>query len=278
MGWPAVGASVGRGGASGVFVCPGVEVAIVRVAATFASTVASTAVSASRVLRRPASTVAGTSGVGEDAVCVSAGDGASLEQATAARLNITKTIRMAVLIIILQCIGNFQSSPSPGSAATGAHEDDSPAGGLARPGSPSFPARIQSLPIRLRRGVRTRGWPAQCQGLRAMLQHWARVLACVAEIPEVSANYILCSHCRRKPANPNSVVSGSGAAPGVAPGCAGTKGVGTAPAISWALAHRYTPPAVWRPASHPLPAVPAQWPLTRSSSPAQDSVPRSRPR
>ena len=84
--------------AAGVFVGPGVEVEAVKAAATFASTVASTAVSASRVLRIPASTVAGTSAVGRDAVCVSAVDGASLVQATAVRPEITRTIRMIILI------------------------------------------------------------------------------------------------------------------------------------------------------------------------------------
>ena len=93
----------------------GVEV--VKVTATFASTVASIAVSASRVPRTPASTVAGMSGVGRDAVCVSAGDGASLVQATAVRPKITKTIRMIILIFFLQFCENFQSSLSTGSEA-----------------------------------------------------------------------------------------------------------------------------------------------------------------
>ena len=127
VGW---GTAVGYGVAvgRGVFVCPGVEVGhgvfvgqgvavsigvglgteVVKIAATFASTVASIAVSASRVPRIPASTVAGTSGVGRDAVCVSAGDGTSLVQATAVRPKITKTIRMIIFIFFLQCCENFQ--------------------------------------------------------------------------------------------------------------------------------------------------------------------------
>ena len=117
------GVFVGQGVAAGIGAGVGVE-PVVRVAATFASTVASTAVSASRVPLIPASTVAGTSGVGEDAVCVSAGVGASLVQATTARPNITKTIWMTILIFFLQRRGNFQSSPSPGSATTGVHEDE----------------------------------------------------------------------------------------------------------------------------------------------------------
>ena len=76
----------------------GVGAEVAKVSATFASTVASIAVSASRVPRIPAATVAGTSAVGRDAVCVSAGDGTSLVQATAVRLEITKTIRMIILI------------------------------------------------------------------------------------------------------------------------------------------------------------------------------------
>ena len=109
------GVFVGRGVAVGIG--PGIEVEVVKVSATFASTVASIAVSASRVPRIPASTVAGTSGVGRDAVCVSAGDGTSLVQATAVRPKITKTIRMIILIFFLQCRENFQSSLSTGSAA-----------------------------------------------------------------------------------------------------------------------------------------------------------------
>ena len=59
---------------------------------------------------------------------------------------------------------------------------------------------------------KNKGWPAQCQRvthpLRAMLQHWARVLACVAEIPEVSANSVPCSHCCWEPTSPSSAGSG----------------------------------------------------------------------
>ena len=109
------GVFVGRGVALGIGVGLGAEV--VKVAATFASTVASIAVSASRVPRIPASTVAGMSDVGRDAVCVSAGDGSSLVQATAVRPKITKTIRMIILIFFFQCRENFQSSLSTGSAA-----------------------------------------------------------------------------------------------------------------------------------------------------------------
>ena len=90
------GAFVGRGVTAGIGT--GVEVEVVKAAATLASTVASIAVSASRVPLTPASTVAGTSAVGRDAVCVSAVDGASLEQATAVRPEITKTIRIIILI------------------------------------------------------------------------------------------------------------------------------------------------------------------------------------
>ena len=64
-----------------------------------------------------------------------------------------------------------------------------------------------------------------------MPQRW--VLAFVAEIPEAIANYILCSHCRRKPATPNSVVSGSGVGSDVAPGPAVAEGVGTA--VGWVV-------------------------------------------
>ena len=70
----------------------------------------------------------------------------------------------------------------------------------AWPRSPSFLVRIQSLPFRLRVRVRTRGLPAQYQRLSAMPQRW--MLACVAEIPEVIANSILCSHCCRESATP----------------------------------------------------------------------------
>ena len=75
---------------------------------------------ASRVAMTPASTVAGTSGVGGDAVCVSAGDGVSLVQATAARPKIAKTTRMTILIFFLQCCEDFQSFLSMGSAAVAA--------------------------------------------------------------------------------------------------------------------------------------------------------------
>ena len=103
------GVFVGRGVAVGIGAGIGVE--MVKVAATFASTVAPIAFSASRVPLIPASTVAGTSGVGRDAVCVSAVDGASLVQATAVRPEITKTIRMIILIFFLQCRHNCQSFP-----------------------------------------------------------------------------------------------------------------------------------------------------------------------
>ena len=161
------GVFVGRAVAVGIGVGVGVEL-VVKVAATFASTVASIAVSASRVPRIPASTVSGTSAVGRDAVGVSAGDGASPVQAAAVRPEITKIIRMRILIFFPQCRENFQSSLSTGSAAPGADRSE-------------LPVRIQSLPFRLRGKVRTRGLPAQYQRLRAMPQRW--VLACVAEIP-----------------------------------------------------------------------------------------------
>ena len=101
-----------------------VDVEVVKVSATFASTVASIAVSVSRVLRIPASTVAGTSAVGRDAVCVSAVDVASLEQATAVSPEITKTIRMIILIFYSPVPRNFnrpyrQVKPPP--ALTGAN-------------------------------------------------------------------------------------------------------------------------------------------------------------
>ena len=198
---------VGRGVAVGLGAGIGVEV--VRVAATFASTVASIAVSASRVPLTPASTVAGTSAVGRDAACSSAVDGASPEQATAVSPEITRTIRMRILIFLPQCRDNFQSSlfhrpyrqvqRSPELT-----EANSPA--EAWPGRPTFPVHIQSLPFRLRRRVRTRGLPAQYQRLRAMPLRWT--LACVAQIPEANANAILCSHCCSKSATPNSVGSG----------------------------------------------------------------------
>ena len=108
------------------------EVEVVKAAATFASTVASIAVSASRVPLTPASTVAGTSAVGRDAVCVSAVDGASLEQATAVRPEITRTIRMIILIFFPQCRENFQSSLSTGSAPPALTGANSPAVGLTR--------------------------------------------------------------------------------------------------------------------------------------------------
>ena len=84
------GVFVGRGVAVGIG--PGIEVEVVKVSATFASTVASIAVSASRVPLTPASTVAsiavsasrvpltpastvaGTSAVGRDSVCWSGVD------------------------------------------------------------------------------------------------------------------------------------------------------------------------------------------------------------
>ncbi len=106
------GVFVGRGVAVGIGA--GAEVEVVKAAATFASTVASIAVSASRVPRIPASTVAGTSAVGRGAVCVSAGGAASLEQATAVRPEITNTIRMIILFFLPQCRDNFQSSLSTG--------------------------------------------------------------------------------------------------------------------------------------------------------------------
>ena len=102
------GVFVGRGVAVGIG--PGIEVEVVKVSATFASTVASIAVSASRVPLTPASTVAGTSAVGRDSVCWSGVDVASLEQATAVRPEITKTIRIIILIFFPQFHGNFQSS------------------------------------------------------------------------------------------------------------------------------------------------------------------------
>ena len=115
---------VGRGVAVSIGV--GLRAEVVKVAATVASTVASIAVSASRVPRIPASSVAGTSAVGRDAVCVSAGDGTSLVQATAVRPEITKTIRMIILIFLPQFHGNFQSSLSTGSAAPGADRGELP--------------------------------------------------------------------------------------------------------------------------------------------------------
>ena len=108
------GVFVGRGVAVGIG--PGIEVEVVKVSATFASTVASIAVSASRVPLTPASTVAsiavsasrvpltpastvaGTSAVGRDSVCWSGVDVASLEQATAVRPEITKTIRILIIL------------------------------------------------------------------------------------------------------------------------------------------------------------------------------------
>ena len=124
------GAFVGRGVAVGIG--PRVEVEVVKAAATFASTVASIAVSASRVPRIPASTVAGTSAVGRDAVCVFAGDGASLVQATAVRPEITRTIRMRILIFFPQCRDNFQSSLSTGSTVPVADRGELPGRGLAK--------------------------------------------------------------------------------------------------------------------------------------------------
>ena len=140
------GAFVGRGVAVGIG--PGVAVEVVRAAATFASTVASIAVSASRVPLTPASTVAGTSAVGRDAACSSAVDGASPEQATAVRPEITRTIRMIILIFFPQCRVKFNRPyrrVKPPPALTGAN---SPA--EAWPRSPTFPVRIQSIPFRLR--------------------------------------------------------------------------------------------------------------------------------
>ena len=103
------GVFVGRGVTAGIGT--GVEVEVVKAAATLASTVASIAVSASRVPLTPASTVAGTSAVGRDAVCVSAVGGASLEQATAIRPEITRTIRMMILIFFPQCREEFSIVP-----------------------------------------------------------------------------------------------------------------------------------------------------------------------
>ena len=177
------GAFVGRGVAVGIG--PGVAVEVVRAAATFASTVASIAVSASRVLLTPASTVAGTSAVGRDAACSSAVDGASLEQATAVRPETTRRIRMIILIFLPQCRDNFQSSLSTGSAAPGADRSELPG---RRPGQDAPVSSSTSSPFRLRRRVRTRGLPAEHQRLRAMPQPW--ILACVAEVPEVIANSV----------------------------------------------------------------------------------------
>ena len=126
------GAFVGRGVAVGIGA--GAEVEVVKVAATFASTVASIAVSTSRVPRIPASTVAGTSAVGRDAVCVSAGDGASLVQATAVRPEITRTIRITILIFFPQCREDFQSSLSTASTVPGADRGELPSRGRAGPG------------------------------------------------------------------------------------------------------------------------------------------------
>ena len=156
----------------------------VKAAATFASTVASIAVSASRVLRILASTVAGTSAVGRPDVCVSSVDGASLEQATAVRPEITRTIRMIILIFYSPVPRNYQSSLSTGAAAPGAVRGELPG---RRPGqdTPASPAASSPFPSVLR------GWglPAQYHRLRAMPQRW--VLACVAEIPKVIANSVL---------------------------------------------------------------------------------------
>ena len=143
------GVFVGLGVAVGIGAGVGVEL-VVKVAATFASTVASIAVSASRVARIPASTVAGTSAVGRDVACSSAGDGASLEQATAVRPEITKTIRMIILIFFPQCRQDFQSSLSTGSVAPGAYRGELPGRGLARPDqeapvSPSAPSPFPSV-------------------------------------------------------------------------------------------------------------------------------------
>ena len=142
------GVFVGRGLAVGIGVGIGVEV--VKVAATFASTVASIAVSTSRVPRIPASTVAGTSDVGRDAVSVPAGGGASPVQAISARPKITKTIRMIILIFFPQCRENFQSSLSTGLVAPGAYRGELPGRGLARPDqeapvSPSAPSPFPSV-------------------------------------------------------------------------------------------------------------------------------------
>ena len=170
--------------AAGVFVGPGAEVEVVKAAATFASTVASIAVSASRVLLTPASTVAGTSAVGRDAACSSAVDGASLEQATAVSPETTKTIRMIILILFPQCRVKFNRPY---------RQVQRPPGRTPRPETwprrPSFLVHIQSLPFRLRRRVRTRGLPAEHQRLRAMPLRW--ILAFVADIPEAIANSIL---------------------------------------------------------------------------------------
>ena len=99
---------------TGAAVALGAAVEVVRVAATFDSTVAPIAISTSRVPLIPASTVAGTSAVGWDAAYVSAGGGASLVQATAVRPEITRTIRMIIRIFFPQCRDNFQSSLSTG--------------------------------------------------------------------------------------------------------------------------------------------------------------------
>ena len=128
------GVFVGRGVAVGIG--PGIEVEVVKVSATFASTVASIAVSASRVpltpastvasrlcltgAVTPASTVAGTSAVGRDSVCWSGVDVASLEQATAVRPEITKTIRIIILIFFPHSFPSTQSTAeSEGSGSEG---------------------------------------------------------------------------------------------------------------------------------------------------------------
>ena len=86
---------------------------VVKVTATFASTVASIAVSASRVPRIPAETVAGTSAVGRDIVCVSAVDSESPVQATAVRPEISKAIRMIILIFPYTVPRKVSTAPFP---------------------------------------------------------------------------------------------------------------------------------------------------------------------
>ncbi len=256
----------------------GVEVEVVKAAATFASTVASIAVSASRVPRIPASTVAGTSAVGRDSVCSAGVDGGSLEQATAVSPEITKTIRMIILIFFqfredFQCF-LFNRPYRQVQRFPALTEANSPGGGLARARQFPRPHPVPSLPSAgesqneglasaipaAKRHASALGTGFRCRNPRGQRQlHPLLALLQGASDPQLRGLWLMRRFGR-----------GSG------PSCGG--GSGNGPGRLVELAHRHTLPAVWQGVAHPLPAVPAQWPLTSSPSPVQDSVPRSRPR
>ena len=185
-------------------------------------------------------------------------------QATAVRPEITKTIRMIILIFFPQCRENVQSSLSTGSTAPGADRGELSGrrSGLAkkpqflRPHSSPFPSvcggvdeglasaipAAKSHAPALGTGLRCRSPRGHCQlhPLLALLQGASdpQLRGMVKASVQAWLRALL---WRREWERPQST--------------------------SWGLAHRYTPP-IWQGVSHPLPAVPAQWTLTSSPSPS----------